>query len=741
MLFRLFLILFFAAMAIPCTAQQAPSPQRSVILILCDGLTFDDLHEDEYPHLTRFAETGAVGMMNCAVAGKKDSVSALLTIALGDHQTAEPGDALAANDLETVPGERGTAADAFARRTGSANQVPLSRGGLVHLGIAGLRRRGLDTATLGAALARRSTAIDAVLLGNADTTTWNRTAALLTVDSDGRGVGVVTAQREAPENRFGQIDDPLRTARMAVQSGARFVVIQMGDTTRAEALRHGLPPSEYRDLRVRALRRLDLLLYRLASELAATNGNPDILLVSPHPPSADSRRPAVWNRLTPIVASGPDFPSGLLTSATTRTPGLVANVDVAPTILSLFSAGTPATMVGRPMRCLPPADKEAKLAAVARTDFMAWLNGEALTKATVPLGAACVLLVLAALGVDRRTGGVRSWQKLCILLPLNIPAAAMLATLLPPPTVLEYGLRIGAWMLALSVAALLLSRRLRISPPVVTALLGLGLIAVDTLAGQRLLKDSVICGYALAGIRYYGIGNEYLGATLGLAIAGGFSFLDDFSVPLDGEHRRQWLPWVVAATWLFLLVLLGWPGWGANAGSLAATGAGFGVGIALLRGKKPTPALAALCIAGGLTLAFGFGALETVLISGGANAENTSHAGAALKAAAGGRGAVYLAQIAVRKVFMNLRLLFMPWFLFAAAGVALTLWTAGKLLGKSLATAFGKRKLLARSGPALLSAIVASLLFKDSGVVTAVFLVGTAGLFVLYYALTESQEI
>ena len=44
------------------------------------------------------------------------------------------------------------------------------------------------------------------------------------------------------------------------------------------------------------------------------------------------------------------FRSLTLASATTRTPGLIANVDIAPTILHLFAAPIPRTMVGRPVQ-------------------------------------------------------------------------------------------------------------------------------------------------------------------------------------------------------------------------------------------------------------------------------------------------------------------------------------------------------------------------------------------------------
>jgi len=57
---------------------------------------------------------------------------------------------------------------------------------------------------------------------------------------------------------------------------------------------------------------------RVAGLLAALARDPDrdVLCVSPYPPPGPA---GAWDRLPPILGSGPDFPPGLLTSATTQT--------------------------------------------------------------------------------------------------------------------------------------------------------------------------------------------------------------------------------------------------------------------------------------------------------------------------------------------------------------------------------------------------------------------------------------
>jgi hypothetical protein len=721
-----------------------------VVLVLCDALTFDDFHDNAYPHLYQLAETGAIGLMNGAVAGPKTPTAATLTLAAGQHVPAEPTDEQAANGGEAVSGERGTAAEVYARRAGPLGAQPAPPG-IFHLGVASLRRRGLDTERLGAALAQAKPPIRAELFGNADTDAWGRRAALLTADAVGVGKGVIAMNRSLPESPFGMADDPIRLAQAVLESEADFVAAQLGDTARAEAARPRLSPADYRAARSAALRRLDIFLYFLTEELKGEERKADVLLVSPYPPADDARHPTAWNRLTPALAFGPRFPPGLLTSATTRTPGLLANVDIAPTVLHLFDAPVPPTMIGRPVHSVSARSSgPARIAAVTRMDYLATLNQRALTAVTVPLGAACFLGVLLGMIARRRGGGTASRRFApCLIFTQNLPTALLFAPLLVPPTLLEYGLRIAAWMLGLMALCYLLSRLLRISPPVVTAFLALFLVATDILTGQHLLKDSLLSGYPLSGIRYYGVGNEYLGVLIGFALAGGFAWLDGPHPPAPspaparsslgrgGEGLGQRKA-VLLLTWLILMLLLGWPGLGANAGSLAATGAGFGVGAAILWGRRPTLRLGAAGVVAGLLLALAFGALDAALaaqeVSGSAA---SSHFGAAIQAAAGGRGAGYLAEIALRKAAMNLRLLASLWLLLAASAVVVTMLAARALIGDALQDVLKRRTWMARGLAATLAAGVASLLFKDSGVVTVTFLAGSQCVLLLYYALTE----
>ena len=98
---KILLGLFLTFLCVETAAQETTRPR--VLLVLCDAITLDDLRNNAFPHLAHFAETGAIGLMNGAVAGPKTPTSAILTLATGQRIPSESTDEQAANAVEFVP--------------------------------------------------------------------------------------------------------------------------------------------------------------------------------------------------------------------------------------------------------------------------------------------------------------------------------------------------------------------------------------------------------------------------------------------------------------------------------------------------------------------------------------------------------------------------------------------------------------------------------------------------------------
>src|SRR5438874_2064206 len=100
--------------SLPLFAQMAPGP--SVIVVLFDGLTLDDIYDVNRPDLSRLARHGAVGLMNTAVTGPRNDTSAMLALALGVLAPSELTDEEAYQKDEKVEGDRADVV--YRRRTG-----------------------------------------------------------------------------------------------------------------------------------------------------------------------------------------------------------------------------------------------------------------------------------------------------------------------------------------------------------------------------------------------------------------------------------------------------------------------------------------------------------------------------------------------------------------------------------------------------------------------------------------------
>ena len=542
--------------------------------------------------------------------------------------------------------------------------------------------------------------------------------------------------RVNPDGSPVPIDSPLADYQALLNHAADdFILIRLRDLER-NAQNGKAPP----DSHAPALRRLNLLVTLLMQ--SPPERPTDWFFFAPPISTGNreekgSQHPTPnTQHLTPFLVSGPDFPPGLLISGTTRTPGLVSNLDLAPTFANLLHAPLAKPTEGRILKVTAGGNTAAeRLERLARIDYTAELNGRALIHIAPELCSLCAALVLMAFAARRRRTERAKYFAPCLVFAQNAGGGALLAPLMVPPTLPEYGLRIAAWMLGLTAACYALARLVRLPPPLIAAFITIALIVGDTMTGQRLLKDSLISDYALAGIRYYGVGNEYLGAVLGFALAGSFAWLDAMRVPFPPTKEAAGVRRGLLLCWLGLTLLLGWPGLGANAGSLISCGAAFGVGAALLFGRRAGWKIGAGGAFVGLLLAFGFSLLDARWSRG-----EASHLGAVMQAASGGRGAGYPVAIILRKIAMNFRLLISPAFLLAAAGVAALVFLSGKFFGAEWRDTLAKRPWLAQSRKALLAAGIASLLFKDSGVVTVLFLTGSAWLIFAWFLLAYPQN-
>ncbi len=193
-----------------------------------------------------------------------------------------------------------------------------------------------------------------------------------------------------------------------------------------------------------------------------------------------------------------------LSSQTTNQRGMIAAIDIAPTILSHLGLPIPADMRGKPVRLDGSFDGaslralKARLVAIdpRRLPAFGWL---ALAWA--------LLLVSARLPVarDHRQRRAAWAMRTGALAMLWTPVAVLLPAALEPSRTVEFALIVASCFVLGALTDRLLPWPRAPLVPAVAAVLAL---TVDALAGAQLLMRSLLGPSPAFGARFYGIGNE-----------------------------------------------------------------------------------------------------------------------------------------------------------------------------------------------------------------------------------------
>jgi hypothetical protein len=249
----------------------------------------------------------------------------------------------------------------------------------------------------------------------------------------------------------------------------------------------------------------------------------------------------------------------VLTSRTTRQPGMVAATDYAPTILEWLGIDAPDDVQGHAMEA-EPGNADDVQSLVDRLAHIKGRRGPAL-RASFGLW----LLALAALAA---MGRARQGLRLALLAAMWLPGVALLTGAIDPSRTVE------AATLALgSLALAAITDRLAGWPraPAVPAAVVLGAHAADLVAGSPLIARSLAGPNPGFGARFYGIGNE-LEAILAVTVllgAGAF---------LTGRRGRA-VPAGFALACAVAALFVGAGRLGADVGGVITIGAGAAAAV------------------------------------------------------------------------------------------------------------------------------------------------------------------
>jgi len=625
------------------------------------------------PNLHRLMESGAVGLMPVAAPSDSDPNRTWATLSAGKGAVAGP-------------------------EPGSVR--PWGKGG-VQLDLGPVReanaaaRTGAEVGMFGSALRGGGFSTAVLAWDGPDVDRLNRLSVLALADGMGRVDGGQTSEMPGGSGE--------REAALTSLVGARHAVPLQGSQRRMALVAiGGMGEEDKRE----ALQGADDL---IAEALALLSDHRTLVVVlSPVAPANDDPD---LRSLGPIIVydTAAKFGGGILSSPNTRWPGIVTPADVAPSVLNWlgihglgFELPKHAeeaqrdyrAMDGRPMQVVPAADALSRIDALGplltdrhrlRVVVGEWYAG---------YGLVVVLLGLAVAFAP--PGRVRFAAGPALALAL-VPAGLALAALVPPG---RDGIHLAVTGMVAAGLAFVGTRSRKPERGLAAALLiAAALIAGDTVSGSWLMRRSALEMGVVNGLRFYGIGNEFMGCLVGMAVVGAAA-LAQFG-PRGGRAAA-----VIGAA---VVLVIGAPFWGANWGGAVTAAAGFASLWLLTRERIRLRhvGLAAAMLAAGALAPAGLDLLRPE--------SARSHIGASAAALLAGRTGE-LGDVVARKLVQNYGVLRQaPWSPLAAALCAGVFWALLRRGGAGRRALEGKRWLAMGIWASLIAGLVA-MVVNDSGV-------------------------
>ena len=707
-------LIFFVLVSCTTAACANDYTCKKAVLVIVDRISFGDMEG-----LRGFGElmrSGSVALMNNRPSGAYSACKGYVSIGSGARAEATPSAVGALEvDHETM--------ELFYSRTGEK----VTPGMVVNPYINKLVSQNLNgeygasAGTLGDALRRDG--LKTSLLGNADCgDTQVRWAVSIAMDKKGivdygmvgdhvlkEDGGFPTGRRTDFAKLMGYLDQALQRT--------DFIVVETGDMTRIEESRDLLNEAMYSHHRREALLGVSGFLSDLKQKVDKEGWL--LILAVPYPANEEIAQGA---RLTPLIVYGGGFSKGLLTSGTTRREGIVAAIDIAPTVLGYFGIES-GDLIGRPLRTVSEGEniervREIGLRTVSTSNFRYPIlyNYAVFVILVVLLGLFIILYPAFIKGL------LVPPVEIALTFTMVFPAVLLVLPLFKLETLA--GNAAAAVLAAAGLGIVLhgMTGNVKVLLLVVSGLTVL-LIVLDLVTGGRLIQSSVLGYDPIIGARYYGIGNEYMGIVAGSAITALCSICESIRVPL----------WSVVAVLGIVAFVVGYPALGANLGGAITCFLAFAFLVLRIRetriGVKQAIAVA-------LALA---AVLAAFLLADAVFLEDHSHIAAAAQAAANS-GYSGLLTIVRRKLAMNMKLLrYTVW-----TKVLITVITVtGILFYRPVGFfkgVFAKYPYYAKGWSALVVAAATGMAVNDSGVVTS----ATGSIFFitsLLYILIQERKI
>ncbi|MFZ5595491.1 MAG: hypothetical protein ACOY31_00550 [Bacillota bacterium] len=702
---------------------EPPDIPGRVVIVAMDYLQVKDLEDGLPPNLAGMFDRGAIALMNVNTGGGITPESTHATIGAGLHIDAGNCSSMVFSSGARL--EKGTAAEGYLQRMGF---VPPA-GSIVNLDIARIYARNfkykqqLVPGGLGRSL--HEAGYKTAVLGNSDSIKgYRRPTVSMVMDQlgivDCGSVDVGVVRRESGFIGGVATDyDGLIQLYKELPPEVRVVAIDLGDLARLRDAGEYMSGEQWNEWRSRSIERADRF---MGSLLGQINPERDLVVLLSPTPGEDSEKK---DRMSLIAVFGGGVERGLLYSPATRRAGVVMNVDIAPTILNYMGIPAYGRMTGRPMGIVPGAYGVNALVSMNGVLDNTYRVRPYLLKGYVIFQLILLCVSVGLIFMKKSAGGL---LKPFFMFVISAPLGLLLLPLLPAGNPILTGVQFILLTAAVASSGLILPGRDGTAPFSVVSAATAAVILLDLGLGSPLQKASVLGYDPIAGARFYGLGNEYMGVFIGCMLIGSTGLIQSHA------SERRVLLTVSGGLYILSVFIIAAPRLGTNAGGTIAASAAFLVAYLMMCGVKiswPVAAAVAVASVSGVAFFAFYDFVRPVPLQ--------SHLGRAMAQVMEG-GIDSALNIVLRKIDMNLSL------------IRYTIWS--RVFLASLATMavlfFRPRGIMERIRAVypflycgmvgLVAGSIAALVFNDSGVVAAATAMISGVPLLIFMVLEEWEE-
>jgi len=471
------------------------------------------------------------------------------------------------------------------------------------------------------------------VFGNSDTADHEyRYAALIPMDSKGLidygNVDNILVQDE--DYPYGLKTDYNRILEEVndIKHKASLIVIDTGDLFRLHNESNTVSDDVFLEKRNKILADIDSFIGKLIENI-----NKESLLFILSPNSGEER--INGSRLTPVILWGSNVSKGLLISSTTNRLGIIANLDIAPTVAEFFGLKI-SNASGNIIKWKDKGDAFQYIKSInSRIDLTSKARSKSLTVYGI---ISIIVLSIAAFFIlvkVRMDYNINRLLRILLLILYGIPLILIISSMF---NIVSIGKFINTILLLIIIYAILLTKYNGIK-----ALYGLTyayciIISADIAFDGLFSEFSVLSYDPVIGARYFGIGNEMAGLFLAVSMTG-------IGLLYSKVKKKSLLGLMLALS----VLLVGHPKLGANVGGMITfLSASLFFILEVMEKKISLKNLIAIAFI--TVIAVGLLGLIDMRLN-----PNPTHLGKTLLKI-GGEGIDIASNIIVRKIMMNIKL-------------------------------------------------------------------------------------